>query len=194
MDQNKNQHFRIPDQDVLRQEHNLTGRSHDRDVYHVEHGEKLIGYLNQVEVAHKNRRGPLSDELMVFKVAVAEKVHLHTKATRDFLETSGLTIHAVKNDSAAIVSTNKEKWDRLRLRLEGYKHRNSYKDFQDIEQFSPLEHAEKESESLKKILNQEGLQQEPVDIQIMLLPNLGQQQKEKAIRYLLNRLLQKTDE
>lgn len=189
MDQSKNQHFKIPDQDVIRQEHNLTGRSHERDVYHVEHGEKLIGSLNQVEIVHRNKRGPLSDELMVFKVAVAPKVHLHNKATREFLETSGLTIHAVKNDGAAVVSTNKEKWDRLRLRLEGYKNRNFYKDFQDIEQFSPLEHAEKESESLKKILNQDDKQEEPVDIQIMLLPNLTQQQKEKVIRYLIQQVV-----
>lgn len=189
MEENKKKHFLIPEQDVIRETHNLTARSVERDVYHVEHGEKLIGNLQNVEQLHRARRGPLTEEILVFKVAMAPKVHLHNKSTRDFLENSGVKIHAVKNDSTAYVSSSTDKWNQLRSRLEGYKNRNSYKDFQTVDNFYSVEHSEKEAESLRKILiNQDGKELEKLDIQIMLLPNLNQTQKAKVIDYIINQI------
>lgn len=184
MSDEMNPHLWIPNEEVIRIPHDPTGRKPLRDVEHAVHGENLLGELAEISNQHNRRQGALSDEIVVFKVSLVEKVHLHVRSTREFLEKSGITIHAVKNNSSAVVSTTHAKWGLLHDRLQRYTVRNSYADFQYVESFNTFEAEEKESEYLKRVTKRKKDDDALIDVQILLLPNLQDNQQDKVIKYL----------
>lgn len=184
----KNPHLWIPESEIETVPKTLTGRDKPRNIHHTEHGDALIQSLKEIESVHQRKQTPLSDELVVFKVILAEDQKLQNKVRQDNLRSHGINLLAVKNENTAIVSTSTRQFQNLKSRVESYRTRKSYNDFQYIESFSFFSKRDKQSEDVKKLLSQDVLEDVSVDVQLLLAPNLTSGSYEKAIPFLISRI------
>ncbi|NHM28152.1 S8 family peptidase [Desulfofundulus sp. TPOSR] len=176
-------HLWIPDEEVVRLEHNPTGRDRPRNIIPSEHGKKLSSALENIITYYKNlpQKGTLSDELYIFKVLLPDEEKIDNKKRRDFLKNNGLRLNVVKNKRTALVSTTPELFQRLRNRIENYKSHGKYSDFQYIDSFEPFTVSDKQSSSVRRLFFQGEKPPKTVDIQLLLVPNLDQSIYEKAL-------------
>lgn len=184
----KNPHLLIPESEIENLPHDPTGRDKPRDIHHTEHGDYLIHALQSIEQVHQERKTPLSDEVVVFKVTLSEGQKLQNRQRQNNLESHGISLLAVKNRNTAVVSTTTRQFQNLKSRVESYRTRKAYSDFQFIESFESFNRQDKQSEDIKRLLSQDVLTEGTVDIQMLLTPNLTKGFYEKAIPFLISRI------
>lgn len=166
-------HLWIPETEVQAISKSPTGRSNDYGVSHTSHGNKLSQGLQVIiDIFEKVKAdSSLCDtDLITFQILLQENEDISTH--KELIENEGLTINAVKNKRRAVVSAPKDVFGNLQKRINRYRDKGIKKDFQYIEEFQPFKGEEKKSTSLIKYYekNPEAL---TVDIQMMLLPELG---------------------
>lgn len=167
-------HLWISDEEVVRIKNKPQGRDKPRDVIPSEHGSKLSAGLQNISDFYQStvKENSLIDEdLMIFKVVLPESEKIDNSQRQKLLQDEGLTINAVKNGQNVIVSTNKEKFYRLGMRVDNYKKNGRYAGFQYIESFEPYSVGDKQSGNLKRSIYSEN-PPENIDIQILLMPKL----------------------
>lgn len=177
------QNLWIPDEEVERKDKKLRGNSEDRGLDHSVHGATLSTGLRNIVSAYSHlENDSLSDEdIMIFKMVLPENMEVYSN--RDIAEKEGLKINAVQNKHSAVVSTNKKMFDRLQERVGKYRDSGGLKYFQYVDKFEPISAEEKRSKGLNTFLedNKEDLH---IDVQIMLVPNLEEDMRAKAISRL----------
>ena len=177
------QHLWIPDEEVEQLDKKLRGDSEDRGLDHSAHGETLSTGLRNIVTAYSHlENDSLSDEdIMIFKMVLPETEEIYSK--RDIAEKEGLKINAVQDKHSAVVSTNKKMFTRLQERVGKYRETGGLKYFQYVDQFEPITAEDKRSKGLSRFLgnNKEELH---VDVQIMLVPNLEEDMRAKAVSRL----------
>lgn len=190
----KNPHLWIPESEIQSLPHDPTGREKPRNIHHTEHGDYLIHALQSIEQVHHERKTPLSDELVVFKVTLSEGQKLQNRQRQSNLESHGISLLAVKNRNTAVVSTTTRQFQNLKSRVESYRTRKAYSDLQFIESFESFSRQDKQSEDIKRLLNQDVLVEGTVDVQMLLTPNLPKGSYEKAIPFLISRIHEENGE
>jgi len=177
------QNLWIPDEEVEQLDKKLRGFSEDRGLDHSAHGATLSTGLKNIVTAYSHlENDSLSDEdIMIFKMVLPEDEDVFSK--RDIAEKEGLKINAVKDKHNAVVSTNKKMFTRLQERVGQYRESGGLKYFQYVDKFEPISAEEKRSKGLSKFLedNKEDLR---IDVQIMLVPNLEEDMRAKAVSRL----------
>ncbi|ABO49068.1 conserved hypothetical protein [Desulforamulus reducens MI-1] len=183
MDDDKQRpHLWIPEEEVDRLNNEPQGRNKPRDVTHGEHGKKLSRALEAIVAYYKEMpQGALPEDLVVFKVLLPESEKLDNKQRRKFLEDNGLTVNAVKDRRNAVVSTTPHLFQRLRNRIENYRERGKFTDFQYIDGFEPFTVSDKQASGIRRLFLQGDKPPEKVDIQLMLMPNLTSGKYESAM-------------
>ncbi|MGG1519035.1 S8 family peptidase [Paenibacillus oryzisoli] len=187
-DKPKNPHLWIPESEVESLPHDPTGREKQRNIHHTEHGDYLIHALQSIEQIHQKRKTPLSDEVVVFKVTLSEGQKFQNRQRQQNLGNHGINLLAVKNQNTAVVSTTTRQFQNLKSRVESYRTRKAYPDLQFIESFESFSRQDKQSEDIKRLLSQDVLMEERVDIQMLLTPNLTKGFYEKALPFLISRI------
>ncbi|MEA1961207.1 MAG: S8 family serine peptidase [Bacillota bacterium] len=185
-------HLWISDEQVDRIENNPQGREKPRDVIPAEHGSKLSAGLQSILNSHKNtlRQNSLSDEdIMVFKVILPEGEKIDNSQRQKLLEGEGLTINAVKDSRHVIVSTNKQKFSRLSGRIGAYKGSGRYSGFQYVDVFEPYAGGEKQSGELIRTVYNNDRPPVEVDIQMLLIPKLGEEVYTRAVNKLSGKIV-----
>ena len=177
------QNLWIPDEEVEQLDKKLRGFSEDRGLDHSAHGATLSTGLKNIVTAYSHlENDSLRDEdIMIFKMVLPEDEDVFSK--RDIAEKEGLKINAVKDKHNAVVSTNKKMFTRLQERVGQYRESGGLKYFQYVDKFEPISAEEKRSKGLSKFLedNKEDLR---IDVQIMLVPNLEEDMRAKAVSRL----------
>jgi len=189
MDKNAKFHLWIPESEVQDVSKTPTSRAHDYGVSHVSHGSKLSqGLQNIIDIFDKVQAGSsLQDEdLITFKIILQENEDM--SAQKQFIEDEGLRINAVKDKRRAVVSAPKDVFGNLQQRINRYRDQGIKKDFQYIEGFEPFRGEDKQSSSLVRYYreNPDAL---TVDIQMMLLPEMGDE-VQKRVQDNLTRKIQ----
>ncbi|MHB0912946.1 MAG: S8 family peptidase [Armatimonadota bacterium] len=174
-DSSRRDHLWIPDEEVIKVGNKPTGRDKPRNVIPSEHGGKLSTGLQSIVdyIEHSKASDTLSDEdVIIFKVTLPEGEKLDNSQRMKILADNGINVNVVKDNRKAIVSTNKQRFQRLRNRVEDYKDRGRFKDFQFLDSFEPYMGSEKQAGKLREL----ALNISPprtVDIQLLLVPGLG---------------------
>lgn len=185
----KKKHFWIPEGEVTRVSKELTGRSTPRNIKYQEHGEKLSSNLKEVvDTLEKSKKVNSLKNLdtMVFKVELPEGEKI--EHNKELFDSTGLDVKVVKDETSAIVTTNKNRFKKLNEKLTKYTEKGTGKSYFDyIEKITPYIGSEKDSISLKKKVYTEDIP-DTVDVQLMLLPNLNNETYEEVIGIILNRI------
>ena len=190
MDKNTKLHLWIPESEVQDVTKTPTSRAHDYGVSHVSHGGKLSqGLQNIIDIFDKVQAGSsLQDEdLITFKIILQENEDM--SAQKQFIEDEGLRINAVKDKRRAVVSAPKDVFGNLQQRINRYRDQGIKKDFQYIEGFEPFRGEDKQSSSLVRYYR-ENPDAVTVDIQMMLLPEMGDE-VQKRVQDNLTKKIQK---
>jgi len=168
-------HLWIPDEEVIKVGNKPTGRDKPRNVIPSEHGGKLSTGLQSIVdyIEHSKASDTLSEEdVIIFKVTLPEGEKLDNSQRMKILADNGINVNVVKDNRKAIVSTSKQRFQRLRNRVEDYKDRGTFKDFQYLDSFEPYTGSEKQAGKLREL----ALNISPpstIDIQLLLVPGLG---------------------
>ena len=173
MDKTPKVHLWIPESEIQDVPKTPTSRSHDYGVSHLSHGGKLSqGLQDIIDIFDKVQAGSsLQDEdLITFKIILQENEDI--AAQKQFIEDEGLKINAVKDRRRAVVSAPKDIFGNLQQRINRYRDHGIKKDFQYIEGFEPFRGEDKQSSSLIRYYR-ENPTALTVDIQMMLLPEMG---------------------
>ena len=189
MRDNQREHFWIPDEEVIRIDKTLTGRSNPRNVQYSEHGSKLSHSLQSIKDVLENvsEDDSLHDlDLMVFRIELPEGEKIKDKS--DLFDSTGLSVKAVKNQNNAIVTTSKSRFQSLKRRIEEYTNSGNGKSYFDyIEDFKPYIGSEKDSRGLQRTTCSDDVP-ENLDVQLMLLPNLGDDIYEVTLQKLISKI------
>lgn len=166
-------HLWIPEMEVTPVPKKPTSRSNDYGLNHTSHGSKLSQGLQGIIDIFENVKAGSSlrdEDLVTFQILLQEDEDI--SAHKERIENEGLKINAVKNRRRAVVSAPKDVFGNLQKRINRYRDKGIRKDFQYIEDFQPFKGEEKKSYSLIRYYedNPDAL---TVDIQMMLLPELG---------------------
>ncbi len=189
MSENKN-HFYIPEEEVTRLDKTLTARSKPRNISHADHGTKLSSSLIRIkEIYHEkienDSLAPL--DLMVFQVSLPEGDKIQDQS--GLFESTGLEVKAVKTMNKAVVATSKSRFAALSEKVDNYTHSGSGKSYFDIvDNFEPYAGHEKNSSELKKTIYGEAPLPQQIDVQLMLLPNLQEDEYKVILDNLSNKL------
>lgn len=186
---NKKDHFWIPDSEVVRLEKVPRGRSKPRDVSYSEHGKKLSENLEIIvetvnEFFNKDSLRELDTLIYEVKLPEGEKV----KDRETLFKSNGMSVKAVKTENEAIVSSTKSQFQELRKRVSTYSMTGQNKThFDYIDDFKPFVGSEKNSLQLQKDLESQKIP-ENIDINLMLVPNLTDDEYSSIIKLLLNKI------
>ena len=167
-------HLLITEDDVETLENIKQARSKDLGLDRMEHGTKLSSGLQEIVSAYTRVQGTDSlrdEDIRLFEVVLQEGEKFSNKTLREFLEQEGMTIAKVKDSRHAIVSSSKSKFDSLQQRVGAYRdNKRSNKKFQYIDDFHFPDGIEKQSPSIREMLEKEA--SFPLDVEIMeqLLP------------------------
>ena len=186
----KKEHFWIPEEEVLRIDKKITARSKSRNISFAEHGTKLSNSLQSIKksldsVASVNS---LADsDLLIFSVELPEGEKIKDK--KELFISNGMDIKAVKNTRNAIVASTNSQFQSLKRRVDAYTQDGTYKThFDYIADIKPYIGTEKNSNHLNKVLCL-GSVPERIDLQLMLVPNLGTNVYTPAIRRLREKIV-----
>lgn len=189
MNKKNKEHFWIPDEEVVRLDKTLTARTTPRSVPFAEHGQKLSNSLQAIkqaieEVSKDNSLGDA--DLMIFKIELPEGEKVKDK--KDLFISTGMHVKAVKSENKAIVSTTRSQFQSLKNRLDSYTNSGSGKTYFDyIEDFKPYIGSEKNSSSLQRTTCSEQVPYH-IDVQLMLVPNLGSDIYKVAIKKIIEKI------
>lgn len=174
MDNDKQRpHLWIPEEEVVRRNTQPRRRNKHRDVTHWEHGSKLSRALEDILFYYQEMtQGALPEDLVVFKVLLPESETLDNNRRKRFLEDNGLTVNVVKDRHHAVVTTTPHLFQSLRKRIEIYRERGRFADFQYIDGFEPFTISDKQTSGIRRLFLQGNKPPEKIDIQLMLMPNL----------------------
>ena len=185
----KKEHFWIPEQEVIRIDKKLTARPKARNISFAEHGAKLSNSLQTIKqsldsVATVNS---LADsDLLIFSVELPEGEKIKDKS--DIFISNGMDIKAVKNTRNAIVASTSSQFRALKRRVDAYTENGTGKThFDYIFDIKPYIGTEKNSNQLNKILCLDNVPKQ-IDLQLMLIPNLGTDIYTPAIKRLLAKI------
>lgn len=177
MNESRKNHFWIPEEEVIPVDKKLTSRSKDYNVQFSEHGAKLSSALKDIKTLldQNQDEDSLSQlDLIVFKVALAKGEKIQDKD--DLFNSHGLSVNAVKTENQAVVSTSKSRFQRLMKNVENYTSSGRGKTtFDIIDNFETYSGQEKNSSSLRKTMCSREIP-ETIDIQLMLLPNMSEEE------------------
>lgn len=175
MDENKN-HFYIPEEEVRKLDKKPRGGSKSKNICHPEHGTKLSSSLKRIEAIYQEQLDDdslASVDLMVFQVTLPEEDRIQDQSR--LFESTGLDVKAVKTVNKAVVATSKSLFEVLSEKVNKYTNSGSGKSYFDIiDDFEPYTGYEKNSSELKKTIYGETPPPEYIDVQLMLLPNLNE--------------------
>ncbi len=178
----KYEHLWISDGDVMKIENKPTGRDKEIPVDFSDHGIKLISELNTIEKVHSKKDTSVSSKYFIFKTVLHKSQKYSRKKRQEFLQNNGLEIKYIKSNNEAIVATEPGKFNILKKKVEGYQSRNKNLGFRYIDSFNFINRSEKQSEYLRKIVDDD--QEEKIDIQIQLLPNFSENTYKQTIEYI----------
>lgn len=189
MSNERKDHFWIPDEEVVRLNKTLTARPSPRNVPFAEHGQKLSHSLQSIKEAIESVEADdslIDSGLMIFKVELASGEKIKDK--KDLFTSTGMQVKAVKNENKAVIATSKTQFQLLRKRVDEYTRSGAGKTYFDfIEDFRPYTGSEKNSSALQKTTCSDTVPA-TLDIQLMLVPNLGGEVNELAIKRLLSKI------
>ena len=183
------QHFWIPDSEVERLEKISRGRNKPRDISYVEHGKKLS--VNLSKIADTTNEFQNIDSLrgidtIIYEVALPEGNKV--KDQDKLFKSNGMSIKAVKTENEAIVASTKSQFNALRERVNRYSKNGQNKTYFDyVESFKPFTGSDKNSLKLQNELKTDNLPEE-IDINLMLVPNLAEDEYASIIRLLLGKI------
>ncbi|MBR0599772.1 S8 family peptidase [Sinanaerobacter chloroacetimidivorans] len=189
MSNERRDHLWIPDEEVVRLDKTLTARPAPRNVSYAEHGQKLSHSLQSIKqtIDSVATDDSLIDSgLMIFKVELptGEKI----KDKKDLFLSTGMQVKAVKNENKAVIATTKMQFQSLKKRVDDYTRSGAGKTYFDfIEDFKPYAGSEKNSSALQKTTCSDAVPPS-LDIQIMLVPNLGEEVNGKAMKRLIDKI------
>lgn len=188
-------HLLITEDDVEHIEYVPTARTKDRGLDCTEHGSKLSNGLQNVVSAYTRVQSgdSLKDEdIRLFEVVLPSDTKFSNKAIRDFLAQEGLSITSVRDSHHAIVSTSSSKFDTLQRRIKNYgDNKKVDKRFQDIDSFRFPDPLDKQSPSLKSLIEQMG--KELIDVEIreeLLTSQIGVEGQARAEQNLIKTIQQ----
>lgn len=177
-------HFWIPDSEVEEVDAKPMAIPKPRDIDHSQHGRTLIEAIENIQVKHKQKQTPISEEVIIFKITLAETdIADSRKDAQKTFENNELKINALKKSNEAIVSTTLQKFEEFTSNLNKYTERNGATQdfFQYIEAISPIQSDEVQTVKLKERKVREDL----VDLQVTLVPKLGEAIYKKMIPFLI---------
>ena len=182
-------HFWIPDEEVHKLEKKLQGGQKPRIISFREHGSKLSHSLQSIkELAEKtNADNSLRNkDILVFNVELPDDVKVQHRP--DIFSSNGMEIKAVRNERNAVVTSTRSQFQKLSERIDHYTARGINKTYFDyVESFAPYIGTMKNSNGLRKTLLQEAPSQ-TVDVQLMLIPDLGSDFYESALPLLIEKI------
>lgn len=185
----KKNHFWIPEEEVLRIDKKLTARSKPRNISFAEHGAKLSNSLQSIKTSLESVASvnSLADsDLVIFSVELPEGEKVKDK--NELFISNGMDIKAVKNTRNAIVASTISQFNSLKRRIDAYSKNGSGKThFDYILDLKPYIGTEKNSNQLNKVLCCDNVP-ERIDLQLMLIPNLGSDIYAPAIKRLLEKI------
>lgn len=189
MNENKREHLWIPDEEVVRLDKTLTARTTPRNIPYGEHGQKLSTSLQAVEHAIENVTADdslVDSGLMIFKLELPEGEKIKDK--KDFFASTGMEVKAVKTENKAVVATTKSQFQMLKKRVDDYTATGTGKTYFDhVEDFKAYIGSEKNSSTLQKTTCSE-IVPETLDVQMMLVPNLGNDINGLAIKRIVDKI------
>ena len=189
MSDKKREHLWIPDEEVIRLDKTLTARNTPRNISYGEHGKKLSASLQAVKQALENvaTEDSLVDTgLMIFKIELPEGEKIKDK--KDLFTSTGMQVKAVKSENKAVISTTKSQFQLLKKRLDDYTATGTGKTYFDyVEDFKAYIGTEKNSSALQKTTCQDTVPS-TLDVQLMLVPNLGEDINRLAIHRLADKI------
>jgi len=182
-------HLVIPEGDVQKITHDPKGRTKFIPRIFAEHGKQLTLGVQEVEEFSVQHTSSL-DDVVVFRLQLSEGHKFSEQGKRDFLKKRDLEIKAVQTNEIAVVATTPQAVQEFRRYIDNYAKTGANKtDLQYIEKITPFSGFEKNSSSLQTLLAEEKPTDEPVDVQLMLLPNCSEKQYEKAIEKIQRRIV-----
>lgn len=186
MSKEQKNHLWIPDEEVQRIDKTLTARPVQRNVSFADHGSKLSHSLQAIKqtLDKVSSDNSLADsDLLVFSVELPDGEKIQDK--KDFFDSNGMRVRAVKNIRSAIVTSTNSQFQSLKRRVDNYAQSGTGKGYFDyVEDFKPYIGGEKNSTELRKTLSAEK-PPATVDIQLMLIPNLENTVYETALAKLI---------
>jgi hypothetical protein len=189
MNNEKKLHFWIPDEEAHKFKKKPQGRQKPRIISFKEHGSKLSHSLQLIkELAERTRAdNSLRDkDVLVFKVELPEDVKVQHRP--DIFSSNGMELKAVRNERNAVVTSTRSQFQLLRERIEDYVSRGINKSYFDyVESFEPYIGTIKDSSGLQRTLLQEA-PPKTVDVQLMLIPDLGSDFYESALPLLIEKI------
>lgn len=175
------EHFWIFDEEVRNIDHTPTARPKRRDINHSEHGKQLSKGINNIRDKHKNKKSPISDEVIIFKIELDDDNAVDSRGDYQniFLD-NNLKINSIQRSHQAIVSTSPTEFENLDTKLKRYIDRNgnSSNFFQNIKSIDEINSNEKELRLRKESKG------EKKDLQITLVPNLSQSVYSKVLSHI----------
>jgi hypothetical protein len=189
MNNEQKMHLWIPDEEVQSVAKRPRGGRDERVVSFREHGSKLSHSLQTIKEMTEQSRSENSlreKDIVVFNVKLPEKVKVQDR--QDIFSSNGMDIKAVRDDRNAVVTSTKNQFQRLRERIENYASNGTFKTtFDFVETFTPYSGVVKDSSGLQKTVLQD-TPPETVDVQFMLIPNLGVGFYESALHLLSEKI------
>lgn len=183
------QHFWIPDSEVERLEKIPRARNKPRDISYAEHGKRLSASLIKiVDTTNEFQNIDSLRELdtIIYEVALpkGEKVKDRDK----LFKSNGMSIKAVKTENEAIVASSKSQFDELRDRVNKYSQNGKNKTYFDyVDSFKPFTSSDKNSLKLQNELKIDNFPK-GIDINLMLVPNLTEEEYDSIIKLLLKKI------
>lgn len=191
MNDNKKEHFWIPDGEIKRVNKTLTARTEPRNRDFFEHGKNLGTSLEKIKktVEVSSNDNSLRDiDIIIFQVELPEKEKVQNKT--ELFDNNGLSIKAVKNERNAIVATTKGQFRSLEQRVSTYMSEGTNKtSFDYIECFKSYSGSDKDSSDIRKAIDSDKIPAE-LDVQLMLVPNLDSDMYKEAISKILQKIEQ----
>ena len=191
MNNNLKSHLWIPDEEVQKINKKLTGRTKPRNIAFSEHGSKLSHGLQTIKEVLEGvslDNSLVDSDMLVFNVELPEGEKIQDR--KDFFDSNGMSVRAVKNIRSAIVTSTRSQFQSLKRRVEAYTQTGSMKThFDYVDSFAPFIGSEKNSSELKKTISAETLPS-VLDVQLMLIPNLENEIYDLALRKLISKIQQ----
>ncbi len=183
------QHFWIPDSEVERLEKIPRGRNKPRDISYTEHGKKLSVSLSKIDDTINEFHN--IDSLRGIDTIIYEVVLPEGEKVKDqdkLFKSNGMSVKAVKTENEAIVASTKCQFNALRERVNRYSKNGQNKTYFDyVESFNPFTGSDKNSLKLQNELKTDNLPKE-IDINLMLVPNLTENEYASIIKLLLGKI------
>lgn len=181
-------HLIIPEGDIEKVDNNPTGRTPSVPRVFSEHGQQLVSGVQQVEKFAASNPSSI-DDTIVFRLRLHEGHKFSENLKRKFLTDRGIEIKAVQTNEVAVVATSPESIRNFKRYIESYAATGRNKtDLQYVEEITPFQGFDKNSSGLKSLLAEEKPSEEPVDVQMMLMPNCSKESYDKAIKKLQTRI------